>query len=115
MALALGGIYGLVSFNVARRTREIGVRMALGASSTSVIRFVVTRSVWLTLIGLAVGLALALLAMRPLGGLLYGVAPNDGLVFGGVTVLILAIAFAACWLPARRAKRVNPVEALRAE
>jgi predicted permease len=115
LVLALGGIYGLVSFNVARRAREIGVRMALGASSTSVIRFVVTRSVWLTLIGLAAGLALALLAMRALGGLLYGVAPYDGLVFGGVTVLILAVAFAACWLPARRANRVNPVEALRAE
>ena len=115
LALALGGIYGLVSFNVARRTREIGLRMALGASSTSVIRFVATRSVRLTLIGLALGLGLALLAMRPLGGLLYGVSPNDGLVFGGVTVLILAVAFVACWLPARRARRMNPVEALRAE
>ena len=115
LVLALSGIYGLVSFNVARRTREIGIRMALGANPARVIRLVVRRSVRLTLIGVAVGLALAFVALRPLGNLLYGVAPNDAFVFGGVTALILAVAFAACWLPARRATRVNPMEALRAE
>jgi predicted permease len=115
LVLALGGIYGLVSFSVARRTREIGVRIALGATSTNVIRLVLTQSIRLTLIGLGVGLSLALLAMRPLGNLLYGVAPNDGFVFGGVTVLILAIAFAACWLPARRATRFDVLDVLRAE
>jgi predicted permease len=115
LVLALSGIYGVVSFNVARRTREIGVRMALGSSRVRVIRLVATQSVWLALVGLLVGLVLAFVAMRPLGTLLYGIAPNDGVVFGGVAALILVIALAACWLPARRATRVNPIEALRAE
>lgn len=115
LVLALSGIYGLVSFNVARRTREIGVRIALGANTTNVIRFAVAHSVWLTLLGLAVGLALALLAMRPLGNLLYGVAPHDGFVFGGVAMLIFAIALAASWLPARRATRLDVLDVLRAE
>jgi predicted permease len=115
LVLALSGIYGLVSFNVARRTREIGVRIALGATSTNVIRLAVMQSVRLTLLGLAVGLPLALLAMRPLGNLLYGVAPTDGVVFGGVSLLVFAIAFGACWLPARRATRLNVLDVLRAE
>jgi predicted permease len=115
LVLALSGIYGLVAFNVARRTREIGLRMALGANPARVLRLVATQSVRLTLVGLALGLAAATLLLRPLGQLLYGVAPNDVLVFASVTALILAIAFAACWLPARRATRTNPVDALRAE
>ena len=115
LLLALMGLYGLVSFNVARRTREIGVRMALGASASDVVKLVVRQSAVLALIGLAIGIPLAFVAVQPLGHLLYGVKPADAAVFGGVTLLIMAITTIACWLPARRATRVNPTEALRAE
>jgi predicted permease len=115
LVLALGGIYGLVSFTVSRRTREIGVRMALGATAESVTRLVALEGVRLAFLGLIIGLPVALLATRPLGGLLFGVTPHDAVVFGVVAVLMLAIALAACLLPARRATHVNPVDALRAE
>jgi ABC-type antimicrobial peptide transport system permease subunit len=115
MLLAALGIFGLVSFAVTRRTKEIGIRMALGANALSTIWQVTRQSFQLTLIGLVCGLLLALGLTRALAGLLYGVSPTDLGVFGGVVLLIAAIALLACWLPARRATRVNPVEALRSE
>lgn len=115
LALALTGIYGLVSFQVGRRTREIGVRMALGATSANVVRVVAKQGVRLTLTGLVLGLPLAYFAIQPLRGLLYGASTTDALVFACVALLILAIALLASWLPAWRATRVNPIDALRAE
>ncbi|ACB75139.1 permease [Opitutus terrae PB90-1] len=115
LVLALTGIYGLVSFHVARRTREIGVRMALGATAANVVRAVAQQGVRLTLTGLALGLPLAYGAILPLKGLLYGTPANDGLVFAGIGSLILMIALLASGIPAWRAARVNPVDTLRAE
>lgn len=115
LALALTGIYGLVTFAVARRTKEIGLRMALGATSITVMRLVAAQSVRLAVTGLLAGLPLALLAVRPLANVLVGVAPADPLVIAGVAFSIIAVALAACWLPARRATRVNPLDALRTE
>jgi ABC-type antimicrobial peptide transport system permease subunit len=100
---------------VTRRTREIGIRMALGARTADVLRLVTRQSFKLTLIGLACGLLLSLGLTRALAGLLYGVSLTDAVVFGGVVLLVSAITLLACWLPARRATRVNPVEALRSE
>jgi putative ABC transport system permease protein len=115
LLLAALGIFGLVSFAVTRRTREIGIRMALGARPADVFRLVTRQSFKLTLIGLACGLLLALGLTRVLARLLYGVSPVDTVVFVGVGLLVSAITLLACWLPARRATRINPVEALRAE
>ena len=115
LLLAALGIFGLVSFAVTRRTREIGIRMALGARTTDVLRLVTRQSFKLTFIGLACGLLLSVGLTRALTGILYGVSPTDAIVFAGVALLVVAITLLACWLPARRATRVNPVEALRAE
>jgi putative ABC transport system permease protein len=115
LLLAALGVFGLVSFSVTRRTREIGIRMALGADVGEVIRLVTRDGLRLVIIGLAVGLLLSLAGTRALASLLYGVSPTDATVFLAVPALVLAIALLACWLPARRATRVNPVETLRAE
>jgi predicted lysophospholipase L1 biosynthesis ABC-type transport system permease subunit len=115
LVLAVMGLYGLVSFAVACRTREIGIRMALGASRGEILRLVSRPSLVLTGVGLAIGLALALLLSQPLRGLLYGASPNLPVVFILVGLLISVVTLAAAWLPARRAARIDPVEALRAE
>jgi predicted permease len=115
LLLAALGVFGLVSFAVTRRTREIGIRMALGASVGEVIRLVTRDGLRLVAIGLALGLLLSLGVTRLLASLLYGVSPTDATVFLAVPALVFAIAFLAAWLPARRATRVNPVDALRAE
>ena len=115
LALAAVGIAGVVSYSVVQRTKEIGVRMALGAQSRDVLSLVVGRSVSWTLAGLAAGLVASLGLLRFLGTLLYGVAPIDPTVLGAVSVLLMAVALGASYLPARRAARVDPVVALRCE
>jgi putative ABC transport system permease protein len=117
VALLLGtvGLYGVISFIVGRRTQEIGVRMALGASSRSVMRQVVRQGMTLTSIGLAVGLVGAWGVSRVLGSLLYGVTSNDPVTFVGTALLLGGVALIATWIPAHRAANVDPVEALRGE
>jgi len=117
VALLLGaiGIYGVISYMVSLRTREIGVRMALGARSDQVRRMVVRQGLTLAAIGAAIGLAGALALSQLIRSLLYGIAPYDPLTLGGVTLGLLAVAAVASWLPARRAARIDPIEALRAE
>jgi putative ABC transport system permease protein len=113
--LATVGIYGVIAYSVSRRTHEIGVRMALGAQSTHVMRLVVRQGMGLALGGLGIGLAGALVSTRLMAGLIYGVSPTDPLTFASVSALLCAAALVACWIPARRATRVNPMEALRHE
>jgi ABC-type antimicrobial peptide transport system permease subunit len=115
LALALVGLYSLVSFLVAERTHEIGLRMALGADAVAVLRLVVGYGVKLALVGLAVGVPTALVFTRLLGGLLYGVSPTDPVVFAAVSFAVLAIATVACCVPAWRAMRLDPLRALRNE
>ena len=117
VALLLGaiGIYGVISYMVSLRTREIGVRMALGAQSGQVRRMVVRQGLVLAAVGVAIGLAGALALSRLIGSLLYGISPNDPVTLGAVTLGLLAVATVASWLPAMRAARIDPIEALRAE
>src|SRR5207247_439512 len=109
------GIYGLVSYAVGRRTREIGVRMALGASGTRVRRLVLGEGATLALVGVAGGLAAALALGRVLRGLLYEVRSSDPLTLAAAALFLLAVVLLAVDLPARRAARVDPTEALRSE
>jgi putative ABC transport system permease protein len=117
IGLLLGtvGIYGVISYAVSKRTHEIGVRMALGAQRGAVLRLVVKQGMVLTLIGLALGLAGSIALGRVLASQLYQVTASDPLIYGSVSVLILGVALIACWLPARRATKVDPMEALRYE
>jgi predicted permease len=115
LLLAAMGIFGLVAFAVTRRTREIGIRMAMGARTIDVIGLVSIQTFRLTAIGLVCGLLLALAILRVLAPLLYEVSPTDAVALGGAVAVIIATTTLACWLPARRATRVDPVMALRCE
>ena len=115
LILAAAGIYGVVSYSVARRTQEIGVRMAMGARTADIARMVVGQGLKLTAIGVAIGVAGALVATRWLAGMLYGVTATDPAIFVAVPLLMGAVELLACWLPARRAMRVDPMTALRSE
>ncbi len=115
MAMLLGaiGLYGVISYSVAQRTRELGIRAALGAARNDLARLVIAQGMWLLGIGLAVGLVAALGLTQFLKSMLYGVTSFDPGVLFSVTALLAAVALAACWLPARRAARIDPVIALR--
>jgi putative ABC transport system permease protein len=113
LLLSSVGIYGVLSYMVAQRTRDIGIRMALGASQGQIVWDVLSFGVRLAGIGLAIGLAAALAATRLLSSLLYGVRPTDAITFGAVSLILLVVALIASYLPARRATRVDPLVALR--
>jgi predicted permease len=115
MVLALVGLYGLISYSVSQRTREIGIRMALGARRKDVLRLVLVQGVKLTLIGIAVGVVAALAMTQSMRSLLFGVRATDPQTFAGVAIALAVVALAACWIPARRASRVDPLVALRYE
>jgi ABC-type antimicrobial peptide transport system permease subunit len=115
LALAAIGVYGVVSYSAAQRTREIGVRVALGAGAPDVLRLVLGEGLSVVGLGLALGLALAFAATRVFAGFLYGVGAADPLTFVGVPLLLGAIALAAGYLPARRATKIDPMVALRHE
>jgi predicted permease len=115
LLLAAIGIYGLMAYSVAQRTQEIGVRLALGARSANVRRMVVVQGMRLALVGVAIGVASSFGLTRVIASLLFGVKPLDAGVFAGIPVLLTAVAFLAVWVPARRASRVDPVIALRAQ
>jgi predicted permease len=113
LVLSAIGIYGVLAFGVAQRVREFGIRQALGADRSSILSLVLTQGLRTTTAGLAIGLAGSFVLTRYLQSLLFGVAPHDMTVFGGVTVLLLCVAIAACYIPARRATRIDPMVALR--
>jgi ABC-type antimicrobial peptide transport system permease subunit len=117
LAIALGavGIYGVMSYSVWQRTREIGVRIALGAESATVLRMVLVQGMKLALLGVTLGLAASLALTQIMKSMLYGVTPSDPLTFLSVTAMLVVIALAACYIPARRAMRVDPMVALRDE
>jgi len=115
LVLACLGLYGILSYNVVRRTREIGIRMALGAKANDVLSVVIRQGMTLTLIGCAIGIALAIASTRFVASLLYGVTPIDSITFGSVTLALMAVALLACYFPARRAARIDPMTALRYE
>jgi putative ABC transport system permease protein len=115
LLLAALGIYGVISYVVGERTHEIGIRLALGAQRRSILGLVLRQGLGLAAAGTAVGITATPAIVRLMAGLLYGVSPTDPLTIAGVSALLLAVAFVACYLPAQRALRVHPMTALRHE
>jgi ABC-type antimicrobial peptide transport system permease subunit len=115
LLLAAIGLYGIMSYSVTRRTREIGIRIALGAQLGAVERLIVRQGMLLTAIAVGLGLPAALVGAKFSSSFLYGVRPHDLVTFLTVPLLLLGIALLACWIPARRASRIDPQTALRYE
>jgi putative ABC transport system permease protein len=115
LALATMGLYGIMAFMVGQRTHEIGVRMALGAQPSDVVRLVLRQGLRLVIIGVALGLTISLPATRVLSSALYGISPTDPLTFSIITILLVIVGSLACWIPAQRATKVDPLTAIRYE
>jgi putative ABC transport system permease protein len=115
LVLASVGVYGVMSYVVSERTHEIGIRMSLGAGARDILSLVLRKGLVLTALGLVLGFPVAILMARALSGLFFGVEPTDPVALFGVPLLLAAVAALACYLPARRASRVDPLSALRYE
>jgi putative ABC transport system permease protein len=115
LLLAGIGIYGVIAYIVSEQTHEIGIRLALGAQKRNILSAVLRQGLQLAITGAVVGIVGAMIVARLMAGLLYGVRPTDPLTFGAVALLLIAVALFACYLPARRALRVDPMVALRHE
>jgi putative ABC transport system permease protein len=115
LLMAVLGLYGVISYSVAQRTQEIGIRLALGAQRAEILAMVIGQGMWLAGIGAGIGLAASLAISRLLSNQLFHVSPFDPVIFTATALVLIGAALAACYIPARRATRVNPIEALRWE